>query len=261
MPRSDFVKIEVWTERFLGTTGRGHALLGLLRSIDNGRWLPDRWNTVEPIRKPFTKDCEAEILKCWIADQPSGSGNVWNDLLFSRKILRALIVVHARRWGTAKLNSIWMELDAKAFSEAGGPDRLKGMLRDLVSWSDAAYGTVYYSGQAHKRIVQMTPMQRLAQVYWLNYFGQPYLEMFGRERVLNAPCYSVEAFDNNGVYLQVAHRFDSPEMTSSDDLLIALEEYLGPDAFAGRGYPKIPCKVPAFDLSETMPPSPSPYCQ
>jgi len=223
--------------------------------MDGGRWRPDRWNSVEPIRKPFSKDAEQEIIKRWVEDRPSGSAEVYNFLLFRRQKPRALIVAHGRRLGIGGLNSIWMEVDARAFSSEDGPERVKAILRDFAVWSGAAYADVYYSGQAHKRIVQMTPLQRLAQAYWLNFFGEPYLEMFGREKVLRAPCYSIEEVGEHGVFLQATARFDSPELTDSDELLIGLEEYLGPDAFAGRGYPQVPCRVPRFDLSETIPPS------
>jgi hypothetical protein len=177
-------------------------------------------------------------------------------LLFRRKKPFALIDVNARRFGRAKLNRIWMDLEARCFLGANGSDRLKKILIELVDWSQGVYGTVYYSGQAHKRIVQMTPLERLDQAYWLTFFGEPYLDMFGKEKLLSVQCHSIEEF-KNGIIMQAAPRFDSPEMTDSDELLIALEEHLGPEAFAGRGYPKIPCRVPNFDLSETMPPSPS----
>jgi len=39
------------------------------------------------------------------------SGEVWNDLLFRRKKPFALIDVNARRFGRAKLNRIWMDLE------------------------------------------------------------------------------------------------------------------------------------------------------
>jgi hypothetical protein len=260
-PKKHFIKIETWTPRFLGTAGLGQALLRMLESMDGSRWIPDRWNTVEPVRKPFSNDCEEEIINRWTKDQPPGSGKVWSDLMFLRKKPRALIQVHAQRWGRAELNWVWMDVEARPFSTLDGPSRLKEILKGFVNWSGGVYGTVFYSGQAHKRTVQMTPLQRLDQAYWLNFFGQPYLEMFGRERVLNTPCYSVEEFEGHGVFLQAAPRFDSSEVTDSDEMLIRLEEYLGPDAFAGRGYPQIPCRVPNFDLSETMPPSPSAYCQ
>lgn len=255
MARSQFLSLEVWTTHFLGTAERGRALLRTLESMDAGQWRPDRWNSVEPIRKPFTEDCQEEIIRRWIEDRPPGSGEVYNFLMFRRKQPRAFIMAHGRRLGTGGMNSIRMEVDAKSFCGEDGPLRLKAMLRELVLWSEAAYGYVYYSEQVHKRIVQMTPLQRLAQAYWLNFFGMPYVEMFGGRRVVQAPCYSVEEVDGHGLLLQTTARFDAPELTDSDNLLIALEEYLGVDAFAGRGYPQIPCRVPRFDLSETVPPS------
>jgi hypothetical protein len=215
--------------------------------------VPARWNTVEPIRKRFSEDSEAEIIEQWIQDQPPGSTNAWNDLMFTKRKPRALIIVEARRWGAPQLNSIAMELESAPFLTLDGPERLRTILKEHVTWTDAVYANVYYSGQAHRRVTQMTPLQRLEQAYWLNFFGQPYIDMFGRERLLSAPCYGVEEFEGRGVLLQAAARFDSADMINSDRTLIDLEEYLEPNAFAGRGYPQIPCLVPNFDLSETTP--------
>ena len=48
--------------------------------------------------------------------------------------------------------------------------------------------------------------------------------------------------------MQAAPRFDSPEMTDSDVLLIALEEHLRPEAFAGVATPKslAECRILIF---------------
>jgi hypothetical protein len=146
------------------------------------------------------------------------SVEVWNDLLFRRKKPFALIDVNARRFGRAKLNRIWMDLEARCFLGANGSDCLKKILIELVDWSQGVYGTVYYSGQAHKRIVQMTPLERLDQAYWLTFFGEPYLDMFGKEKLLSVQCHSIEEF-KNGIIMQAAPRFDSPEMIDSDELL------------------------------------------
>jgi hypothetical protein len=56
----------------------------------------------------------------------------------------------------------------------------------------------------------------------------------------------------DGLLMVAAAEPDSPEMTESDSVLLGLERYLGEDAFAGRGYPDIPCRVPKFDLSDTI---------
>jgi hypothetical protein len=253
LPRSNFLKIEVWTERFIGTADRTKALLRWLETADGALWMPEYWNTVEPIRKPYTRNSEVEVIKLWTQDRPSGSGNVYNDLMFRRKKPRMLMLAHAQRWGNAKLNSAWVEVDEAPFLTEGGPGRIRSLLIDLITWSDASYGYVSYSRQAHRRVVQLTPLKRLEQAYWLNFFGLPYLDLFGRDKVLNTPCHLVQEIPSRGLLLQATPRFDDREITDSEKLLIQLEEYLGPDAFAGRGYPQIPCRVPNFDLSDTIP--------
>ena len=113
------------------------------------------------------------------------------------------------------------------------------------------YATARHSRQALYRVAQKTPLDRLQQLDWLTFFGQPYLEMFGRGRVLAAPAYeALEA--GGGILLLAAPRPDAPEMTASVDQLVRLEAYLGADAFAGGGYPSTPCRVPRFNLSETI---------
>jgi hypothetical protein len=58
--------------------------------------------------------------------------------------------------------------------------------------------------------------------------------------------------ERDGVVLIATPRPDSPELTTSADLLVGLEDYPDRNAFAGRGYPQVPCTVPEFDLSETV---------
>jgi hypothetical protein len=181
-----YFRIEAWSTRFLGTAERATALMKLLETMDAGHWAPERWNTVEPIRKNYSRDCEAEIIEAWTQDRPRGSGQVYNYLLFRRKSPRMLFFAHAIRWGVTKLNYLWIELDAKPFANSDGPTRLRSLLKSFVAWSDASYASVCYSGQSHRRIVQLTPLQRLEQIHWLNFFGTPYLALFGRERLLNA---------------------------------------------------------------------------
>jgi hypothetical protein len=101
-------------------------------------------------------------------------------------------------------------------------------------------------------VAQKTPKERLQEMDWLTFFGKPYVDLFGgQERILKAPCHSVKEL-NGGFVLIAAAQPDSPEMTDGSTALLNLEEYLGADAFAGRGYPEIPCRVPTLDLSETV---------
>ena len=140
---------------------------------------------------------------------------------------------------------------AAAFREDDGPERLREILLEFVGWSDAVYATAYHSAQAHRRWGPGTPVEGLGRLDWLTYWGAPYVEMLGREHLLSAPCHLVEP-RGTGILMQATPRFDSPPLVESTTLLLGLETYLGADIFAGPDYPRVPCRVPSFDMSETM---------
>jgi hypothetical protein len=246
------LSLRVWTTRFLGTRSKGEQLLDLVSSIDGGRWRPDKWGHFEPIRLPFDATHYPQMLSAWTEERPPESGRISNSLGFTRSKPKTLIWATARRLtNVPSLNDIWFDLDARPFTSSDGVERLIEMMLAAVKWADGVYATMAHWKQAHRRIVQMTPLERLERLDWLTFFGPPYVEMFERSRLLATPCHEVREVDG-GVLLIAAPRPDGPEMTASDELLVSLENYLGPDAFAGRGYPERPCRVPRFDLSELV---------
>jgi len=246
------LEIEAWSTRCLASPERGASLLKMVRSIDGGRWVPERWNAFEPIRKPFSEASDQAVIRSWTEERPPGSGRIGNYLYFRRRKPSCIFNFHARRLGPGGLNRITMECEPKPFLTPDGAERAKAILREIVVWSDAVYGVAFYSGQALRRGAMGTPLERLENAHWLNFFGQPYIDLFGRDRILSAPCHVVEEIPGNGLLVQAAPRFDSPEMIESADALLALESHLGTDAFVGYGHPDVPCRVPDFDLSDTQ---------
>jgi hypothetical protein len=243
--------VSVWTTRFLGTRYHALGLLRLLQELDDGRWAPDCWGSAEPARLVCDQRSEAEIVRRWTADRPLGSGKFWNDVFLLHQLPRALVWVVIRRCVGAvpQLNHLCLDLPAKAFRSGDGVSRIKSILHTLVKWSDAAYASIEYSGQLHTRKAAGTPLDRLDQAHWLNYFGRPYLEIFGRQRVLETPAFAIEPVGSDGMLVQASARFDDPEITESEDVLSAIENHLGRDAFATE-YWENSCRVPLFDLSE-----------
>jgi len=250
----DGLTLTAWSTHFLGTRNKGQQLLDLVSSIDSGRWRPDKWGHFEPIRIPFDAAHYPQMLSAWTEERPPGSGRVSNSLGFTKSKPKTLIWASASRLTVPLLNYIWFDLDSRPFASSDGVERLIDVMLAAVKWTDGTYASMAHWKQAHRRIVQMTPLERLERLDWLTFFGAPYIEMFGRSRVLATPCHEVREVEG-GILLVAAPRPDGPEMTDSDELLLTLEEYLGPDAFAGRGYPQTPCRVPRFDLSELTVPS------
>ena len=248
MAASDSIHIQVWSEHFLGTKERGAEILDLIEKMDEGMWMPQRWGHFEPIKRRYSPAARDEILSALTEVR---GGRIANNLNFCRKRPGASIYLTVWRSRVPDLNHVWVVLEAAAFRNESGAGRLRKMVLDLVAWSRGVLATARHSKQALYRVVQKTPLERLQQLEWLSFFGKPYIEMFGKQRVLSAPSHeTVEV--QGGVLLLAAPRPDSPEMTTSPDRLLSLEAYLGADAFAGNGYPTVPCRVPSFNLRETI---------
>jgi hypothetical protein len=179
---------------------------------------------------------------------------VFNYLYLRKRRPRAEVSAHAIRLKNACLNTLSIEFEAKSFGGPEGSSRLRQLLLDWVIATNAVLGSVFYSGQAHKRIARLTPLERIDQIHWLNYYGKPYVQLIGEDRLRSCPGCHVEDAPSGGLLLQVNGPFDAPEVTGSDQLFLEAERHLGTEFFAGYGFPEKPCLVPDFDLSDvTLP--------
>ena len=241
------IEIDVWTERFLGTMQKAESFLPLIEQIDHERWRPEKWNNFEPVKNIYNENAKATILNEWTEQR---RGFISNSMMFKRSKPKLLMWVNSWRGRVPGLNNIHLDLDANAFAAADGPLRLKSIVQELVTWSEAAYATARHSEQMHDRYAQYTPEKRLERLDWLSFFGPKYVSLFGLERVVTAPFYSSEVFAD-GLILLATETPNDPLLTQSTDLLEKLELSLGVDVFASDFYLQIPCRVPTFDLSET----------
>lgn len=238
------IKIEVWTERFLGTAELCSDFLDLIDTWADGSLRPDKWNYYEPLRHVYAEGARSAILSRWAHERAPGW--VANSLFFRKKKPRIDISLNIWRSSRPALNSVHFSLEANRFRD---PSEIINLVKRLIAWSGGVYATVRHSDQKLWRVAQLTPLTRLQQLEWLTYFGPLYVHMFGEERVQTAGFHRLENF-RDGCMALSAPTPDDPALTESEILLLQLEEALGADAFAGRGYPAILCRVPQFDLSE-----------
>lgn len=86
----------------------------------------------------------------------------------------------------------------------------------------------------------------LPGLYWLNYFGAPYVELIGRERLLSAPAYEVKSI-GDGVYLRLS---EGPEAWQTSDYRQREQEclqHIGTQNFFSRNDPDRPTVAPKFE--------------
>jgi hypothetical protein len=86
----------------------------------------------------------------------------------------------------------------------------------------------------------------LPGLYWLNYFGPPYCDLMGRDRILTVPAYEVWP-SGDGVIVSLAEsaeEWESPAYRRREQDVI---EHLGKPYFFSRDDPKRDSLAPDFD--------------
>jgi hypothetical protein len=242
------IKIEVWTEHFLGTAEKAEAFLTLIQAIDEGRWVPAKWNAFEPIRQPFPPTSLTTFVEAWTEKRGGRTSNV---ILFKRSRPEMLCGVDIWQGKVPWVNSVYLNLDERAFATTDGVERLIRITCSLIEWSGAFYATAHHSNQNHYRYAPTTPMNRLEQLNWLNFFGAPYLKLFGKERIAQAGFSRLIELET-GILAIASDRPDSPVLTSSPDLLLELEIKLDRDVFARDDDSGEANRRPDLNLIETV---------
>lgn len=89
--------------------------------------------------------------------------------------------------------------------------------------------------------------KHLPGIYWLNFFGAPYVDLIGRERLLTAPCLEAKAADS-GVLLALASSPQEWEHSTYKQTEERVLDHLGRQYFFCRNAPTRPTTAPKFPL-------------
>lgn len=93
--------------------------------------------------------------------------------------------------------------------------------------------------------------RHLPGLYWLNFFGQAYRDLIGREKLLSAPAYEVREVDD-GVMLAL---HSDPRAWTTDEFGSrerAILEHLGPEYFFNKDDLSKPTIAPHFNLPQKL---------
>jgi hypothetical protein len=177
---------------------------------------PDFYGNWEPIRNPFNPYNEDAILSfwkypfLWEKKKPKSIGcffmvpnlrNPHNAIIFSIKNIINLEEL-------IKLFLIWcgiMKPDFACITKLTDYEIDSEKGRDvlgLLNPQKMVY-TFHMSGHTLKKYIP--------DVYWLTVFGQPYVSLFGKDKLLSAPAFSVSELDNSAIMIQLSENLDDLE--------------------------------------------------
>jgi hypothetical protein len=207
-------------------------------------WAPEKYNYFEPVNRPFNSVKLEEVLDAWRFNffwrrkQPAVQGSAW----FGGKI-------HS---------SIYIHVAQRAFAIEPALRLLQGLQRHFpidLSYIHAAHDSDAQDRDRYRRHVEPFILgltthrlrEGLPDMPWAMLFGPPYVELFGRERLLTTPAARAEEMAG-GVYVQLTA--DIKDVVVRRDSYLEAQTvakaHLDSGAFLRKDTPPDQLRVPEF---------------
>lgn len=235
------IYIEIQTPLLLNTRQEHDTILDLWTTY-LPEYLPDRYGNSEPIDRVFDLSKREEILAHFrwpflaVKEKPKLDTSIWmrspkKHLHSSWKLSFTFGEGDVGRL-ISFLRAAAQELEADfccltLFTDA----EIDFGRRNRTAWNLDKKATRFFFA-IHSQFLQ----QCLPDVYWLTIFGPPYVEFFGKERIISAPVTQSEVIDQKMVLMQLTPRLeDVRDAPKFRDLKSRIKTHLGADAFYQPG--------------------------
>ena len=219
-------------------------------------FIPSAYDLYQPLKKKYDPNNISEIVRFWMNED----NNIKNaqdsyaagQLLMEKK--RGYKVSYHMEWekdNQARFNFFNLSIDISYFNNENRFQQFKNLCNELVLLLEPAQGEIVnlsFPGWE-------TPINlrvRHPEINWIAYFGKPYIDMFGREKLLSTPCHSVHTIGDNVIALQLTDSLFEPIPQS---VRSTVKRHLGEDALVeeGKSYRSYKTgKVPEFDFSNVL---------
>jgi hypothetical protein len=240
----DFVTADLYTTRFLGKLETAIPFLALMRRY-GGVFAPERWDTKENTRRPFAFESLSALIEEWTTTKNT------HYLFFTRTHpVEIQIALSINRFARAKFNTCRVYIRDEYLRSTDNLQEFLDFVLDLSCLFQVDYGYVGHERQVKLQSPPWTPAERLPGIFWANLFGRPYIDFFGRDKLLSSPSYKAVQHKQDLIMLLSAPSPLADEMLTISDEVRHLKNYLNNNAFAGPRFPAEPCFVPQFDFGD-----------
>lgn len=190
------------------------------------RYVPTKLGIGEPLKIPYSIE---NARKIWVKSErrPYGGGILFNGPSMLGSV----------DWNNMDNSNLFsLTIASKFVITKGRVEKFITLAKKLFIWSNGVYGNAYHdsnsiysSGLDYKTC--------LPGIAWMNLFGKPYVDMFGRDVIETSPC-KVEEFAENCFMLLTAEEpiRANPELLEIQE---RVKDHLGRDAFDRKD----PCKT------------------
>jgi len=240
----DYLVARLSTTRYLGREDVAKQFLNLLFR-HGGIYVPDKWDTEERTRRIFDPAELQQVVTEW-----TSSEDIRYLFFYRSRPTEIQMCIRLARFAHAKFNDFSLRIRNNYFEDANALEEFLTFVVELCSTFSVDYGLIAQSVQERLQSPVLTPTERLPGVYWANFFGRPYIDFFGREKLLATPCCEVREISDNLILLLTADSPFRPEMLESNEVVNGIKKFLNQNAFPGPNFPDEECAVPEFDFRD-----------
>jgi len=251
-----------------GASPNALKYLQFLSEYKDGLFRPEKCDVYEPIKEIF--DPEDLATPAWWLSQPRGRVMVKKRRPFHYE---GFIdnMRHAEIWiGGSKtprplppdpifVIELCLWLDMKALKVLG-PEAIIQFFIDFYLQIGGEYGYMAAYDDHRLKNYRAVPTQIgtshrfegdnlekcLPGIFWINIFGGPYVDWFGKQKLAETPCFRHQELPDGSQYIQAAEDvmyYQDPAGAERDRHII---EHLGSDAFYDISIPDKVCRMPRF---------------
>ncbi len=219
-------------------------------------FIPNVYGLYQPLKNKYDPNNINEVVQLWM-NEDNNANNVQDSyaagqLLMEKK--RGHKVSYQMRWekdNQVRFNFFNLSIDTSYIRNGNGYQRFVDLCNDLILLLEPVHGEIvnlsFPGWEAPKNLSIRHP-----EINWMVLFGKPYINLFGREKLINTPCHSVQTIGENVIALQLTDNLFEPIPPS---VRSTVKKHLGEDAFVeeGKSYRVYNTgKVPKFDFSSVL---------
>ncbi|PGL67101.1 hypothetical protein [Bacillus sp. AFS055030] len=212
--------------------GESEIAQKFLKILEKNQLSPQKIGLFEPLKLDYTLEKAIELWTqgrdgCYV----EGYGNTGKAGGLMGKSKTPQIGFNMNWWSSPVkvfVNYIDIYFSIKTFNKY--KENIENIFREIIILVNGIYGYITHIYPEDRQHVTGTIQTRLPGIFWCNYFGEKYIDFFGKEKIISYPWFHIESLENEGIITYLAKEPDK-DLLNSDELEMKAKIHLGIDAF------------------------------
>ncbi len=217
-------------------------------------FMPDKFDNYQPLKKKYNLENLDEVLEGWLNEEGNSVNKEYmmGSLLMDKsRSSKASYMVSWKKTQEPNFHFFSFDCDIEYLKKKGNLSKFLELSSKLCLVLNPVQGRIVNCMGKHT-FAPLDLRLRHPELQWLNVFGKPYIELFGREKLLNTPCYKAYELSEDIIIIQLT---ESVFEDIPDEVRLKVKEYLGKDAFVELGKSSHNYKdgiAPNFDFTDVL---------